>query len=44
MIIIKLTSFLAHKFSEVELKIKKAPSANRELLLYGDFIKLQSYL
>ena len=29
---------------EVELEIKKASPANRELLLYGAFIKLQSYL
>ncbi len=29
---------------EIELEIKKAPPANRELLLYGAFIKLQSYL
>ena len=29
---------------EVELALKKAPSANRELLLYGAFIKLQSFL
>ncbi|CAA6812726.1 MAG: FIG00469794: hypothetical protein [uncultured Sulfurovum sp.] len=29
---------------EVELTIKKAPPANRELLLYGAFIKIQSFL
>ena len=29
---------------EIELEIKKAPAANRELLLYGAFIRLQSYL
>ena len=29
---------------EVELKIKTTPSNNKELLLYGAFIKLQSYL
>jgi len=29
---------------EIELEMKKAPPANRELLLYGAFIKLQSYL
>ena len=29
---------------EIELELKKAPAANRELLLYGSFIKLQSYL
>ena len=29
---------------EVELELKKAPPTNRELLLYGAFIKLQSYL
>jgi len=29
---------------EVELALKKAPPANRELLLYGAFIKLQSFL
>jgi DNA polymerase-3 subunit delta len=29
---------------EVELQIKKSPATNRELLLYGAFIKLQSYL
>ena len=29
---------------EVELQIKNTPSSNRELLLYGAFIKLQSYL
>jgi len=29
---------------EVELELKKAPASNRELLLYGAFIKLQSYL
>ena len=29
---------------EVELEIKKSPPANRELLLYGAFIRLQSYL
>lgn len=29
---------------EIELTIKKAPPTNRELLLYGTFIKLQSYL
>jgi DNA polymerase-3 subunit delta len=29
---------------EVELEIKKAPPANRELLLYGAFIKLQRFL
>jgi len=29
---------------EIELELKKAPAANRELLLYGAFIKLQSYL
>jgi len=29
---------------EVELNIKKTPSTNRELLLYGAFIRLQSYL
>lgn len=28
----------------IELEIKKSPPANRELLLYGAFIKLQSYL
>jgi DNA polymerase-3 subunit delta len=29
---------------EVELQIKNTPATNRELLLYGAFIKLQSYL
>jgi len=29
---------------EVELQIKNTPASNRELLLYGAFIKLQSYL
>lgn len=29
---------------EVELELKKAPPSNRELLLYGAFIRLQSYL
>ena len=29
---------------EIELEMKKAPPANRELLLYGAFIRLQSYL
>ena len=29
---------------EVELQIKNTPSANRELLLYGAFIKIQSFL
>ncbi|CAA6798893.1 MAG: FIG00469794: hypothetical protein [uncultured Sulfurovum sp.] len=29
---------------EIELEIKKAPPANRELLLYGAFIKIQSFL
>ncbi len=29
---------------EVELNIKKTPPKNRELLLYGAFIRLQSYL
>ncbi|HHD80035.1 MAG TPA: hypothetical protein ENK99_00255 [Campylobacterales bacterium] len=29
---------------EVELELKKSSSTNRELLLYGAFIKLQSYL
>jgi len=29
---------------EIELELKKAAPANRELLLYGAFIKLQSYL
>jgi DNA polymerase-3 subunit delta len=29
---------------EVELRLKKAPSSNRELLLYGAFIRLQSFL
>jgi len=29
---------------EVELELKNSPSTNRELLLYGAFIKLQSYL
>ena len=29
---------------EVELELKKAPATSRELLLYGAFIKLQSYL
>jgi len=29
---------------EIELEMKKAPAANRELLLYGAFIRLQSYL
>ena len=29
---------------EIELEIKKAPPTNRELLLYGAFIKVQSYL
>jgi len=29
---------------EIELELKKAPAANRELLLYGAFIKLQNYL
>ena len=29
---------------EVELELKQAPSGNRELLLYGAFIKLQSFL
>ena len=29
---------------EIELEMKKAPPNNRELLLYGAFIKLQSYL
>jgi len=29
---------------ETELNIKKSPSTNREVLLYGAFIKVQSYL
>ncbi|CAA6809532.1 MAG: FIG00469794: hypothetical protein [uncultured Sulfurovum sp.] len=29
---------------ELELEMKKAPPANRELLLYGAFIKIQSFL
>jgi DNA polymerase-3 subunit delta len=29
---------------EIELEMKKAPPANRELLLYGAFIRLQSFL
>ncbi|HIP41705.1 MAG TPA: hypothetical protein EYG90_04215 [Campylobacterales bacterium] len=29
---------------EVELQLKNSPSSNRELLLYGAFIRLQSYL
>ncbi|KIM06508.1 MAG: DNA polymerase III subunit delta [Sulfurovum sp. FS06-10] len=29
---------------EVELQLKNTPATNRELLLYGAFIKLQSYL
>ena len=29
---------------EVELQIKNTPATNRELLLYGAFIKLQSYI
>jgi DNA polymerase-3 subunit delta len=29
---------------EVELELKNSPAINRELLLYGAFIKLQSYL
>jgi len=29
---------------ELELRLKSSPSTNRELLLYGGFMKLQSYL
>jgi len=29
---------------EIELELKRSPSSNRELLLYGAFIKLQSFL
>ena len=29
---------------EVELELKKAPPSNRELLLYGAFIRLQRFL